>query len=237
MITLYTFPEAFGLRNVSPFCLKVEMALTWLNIDFNIVLESDPRKSPKGKLPYIVVDGEVIADSELIFEYLETRSGAGLYGGLTEQEYARGVAYTRLVEDHLYWMLVASRWIDDGWFPNIKQGFFGQLPPVIRSVAAGIARKQVSKTYELHGLGKHNLQEQSGFARRDFRALSGALRQSDYLLGDRLTVFDFGAASLLAGIYDNEPATWVTNIAQEFPILREYAERVQSDLGVYCRRL
>ena len=27
MIGLYTFPEAFGLRNVSPFCLKVEMAL------------------------------------------------------------------------------------------------------------------------------------------------------------------------------------------------------------------
>jgi hypothetical protein len=53
----------------------------------------------------------------------------------------------------------------------------------------------------------------------------------------RLTVFDFGVASLLAGIYDNKPATWVTNIAQEFPILREYAERVQSDLGVYCRRL
>lgn len=237
MIQLYTFPEAFGLRNVSPFCLKVEMALTWLNIDFNIVLESDPRKSPKGKLPYIVVDGEVIADSELIFEYLETRSEGGLYGGLTEQEYAQGMAYTRLVEDHLYWMLVASRWVDDGWFPNIKQGFFGQLPPVIRSVAAGIARKQVSKTYELHGLGKHNLQEQASFARRDFKALSGALQQSDYLLGDHLTVFDFGAASLLAGIYDNKPATWVTNIAQEFPILREYAERVQADLGVYCRHL
>ena len=30
MIQLYTFPEAFGLRNVSPFCLKIEMALTWL---------------------------------------------------------------------------------------------------------------------------------------------------------------------------------------------------------------
>lgn len=237
MIKLYTFPEAFGLRNVSPFCLKVEMALTWLDIDFDIVLESDPRKSPKGKLPYIVVDGEVIADSELIFEYLDTRTEGGLYGALTEQEYALGMAYTRLVEDHLYWMLVASRWVDDSWFPNIKQGFFGYLPPVIRSVAAGIARKQVSKTYELHGLGKHTLQEQAGFARRDFRALSGALQQSDYLLGERMTVFDFSVASLLAGLCDNQPATWVTDIAAEFPTLRDYAERVQAEVGVYCRRV
>ena len=67
MITLVTLPPAFGLRNVSPFCLKVEMALTHLGLEFDYETEQDPRKAPKGKLPYLLIDGERIADSELIF--------------------------------------------------------------------------------------------------------------------------------------------------------------------------
>ena len=59
MIKLYTFPPACGLRNVSPFCLKVEMALSYLEIPFEIVEISDPRKAPKGKLPYVDIDGQI----------------------------------------------------------------------------------------------------------------------------------------------------------------------------------
>ena len=88
MIKLYTFPEAFGLRNVSPFCLKVEMALEHLGLDYEIVMESDPRKSPKGKLPYIVDEGLTIADSELVLEHLNAKSAGRLYGNLSDQEHA-----------------------------------------------------------------------------------------------------------------------------------------------------
>ena len=123
MIKLYAFPEAFGLRNVSPFCLKVEMALTYLNDEYEIVEESNPRKSPKGKLPYIVINGESIADSEIILEHLDQIHNGALYGHLSDDEYARGYAFTRLAEDHLYWLMVASRWLDDDWFPNIVEGF------------------------------------------------------------------------------------------------------------------
>ena len=124
MVELYTFPETFGLRNVSPFCLKVEMALTHIGIEYQIVEEKDPRNSPKGKLPYIVLDGESIADSEIILEHLDKTHNGVLYGSLTDAEYAQGYAFTRLAEDHLYWLLVASRWLDDEWFLNIVNEFF-----------------------------------------------------------------------------------------------------------------
>ena len=39
MIQLETFPPAFGLRNVSPFCLKTEMLLTSLQLPFEIIEE------------------------------------------------------------------------------------------------------------------------------------------------------------------------------------------------------
>lgn len=235
MLKLYTFPETFGLRNVSPFCLKVEMALAYLGLDFEIALEPDPRKSPKGKLPYIVDNGLTVADSELIFEYLDEKTGGGVYGDLSGEERARGMAFTRLTEDHLYWILVASRWVDDEWFAHVREGFFGALPPVVKQLASSIARKKVVKTYELHGLGQHSLDEQAGFAHRDFDALELALKEYDYIAGRRLTVYDFGVASLLAGIYDQTPASWLSPIANEYPALRDYAEKVQAQVGIYAR--
>ena len=235
MIKLYTFPEAFGLRNVSPFCLKVEMALTHLNDEYEIVEEKDPRKSPKGKLPYVVINGESIADSEIILEHLDQIHNGALYGQLSDDEYARGYAFTRLAEDHLYWLMVASRWLDDDWFPNIVNGFFGFVPGLVRPLVSKMARKQMLKTLDLHGLGRHNLDQQADFARRDFRSLNRAVASRPFIGGERLTAFDFSVASLLSGIYDQQPPTWITPIADEFPDLRAYAERVQDTVGVFAR--
>jgi glutathione S-transferase len=235
MIKLHTFPAAFGLRNVSPFCLKIEMALKYLNLDFEIVEVSDPRQSPKGKLPFITVNGQDIADSEIILDYLDKQSDGALYGKLTAEEKGRGFAFVRLAEDHLYWLMVASRWIDDAWWPNVKEGFFGAMPFPMKQLVCFVARRQVTQTYNLHGLGKHSLEEQKEFARKDLAALNDVVTAHPFLLGDSLSVFDFSVAGLLAGIFDNKPATWVTEIALEFTPLQEYTERVQQQVGVWGR--
>lgn len=232
MITLVTLPPAFGLRNVSPFCLKVEMAMKHLGIEFNHEVEQDPRKAPKGKLPYMLIDGERIADSELIFERLNDMTQGKLFEGLSPEEKATGVAFTRLAEDHLYWMGVASRWLDDAWFPNIVRDFFGFVPGLIRGFAAKGAQKSVRQTYDLQGLGRHTLEEQKGFARRDLQAINDVVSRHHYIVGARLTAFDFVVAGMLSGFLDNQPATWLTNIANEFPTLREYVERIQTEVGV-----
>lgn len=235
MIKLYTFPAAFGLRNVSPFCLKVEMALAWLEIPFEILETPDPRKGPKGKLPFVEIDGEIISDSELILHRLDEMTNGRLYGELTEKQKAQGYAFTRLAEDHLYWILVASRWLDKSWFENIKEGFFGAAPAVLRSAVSGIAQRKVRQTYDLHGLGRHNLKEQEEFARRDLAAISDAVSTQLFIVGNTVTAFDFTVASMLAGMLDNTPPTWLTKVAEEYPALREYAERVQKTVGVFAR--
>ena len=232
MIKLVTLPPAFGLRNVSPFCLKVEMALTHLGIPFEIETEGDPRKTPKGKLPYLVIDGEPLADSELIFEKLNEMSQGKLYAGLTPEEKAIGTAFVRLAEDHLYWMGVASRWLDDAWFPHVVRDFFGPIPGLIRGFIAGSAQKEVRKTYHLHGLGRHTMEEQKGFAKRDLQAIADVVSKNGYITGGRLTAFDFVIAGMLSGFMDNTPATWLTDIANGFPALREYLERIQAEVGV-----
>jgi glutathione S-transferase len=236
MIELITLPPAFGMRNVSPFCLKIEMLLTALELPFKLSCQKDPRKAPKGKLPFIIVDGKRIADSELIVEYLDEITSGRVFAGLDAEQKGRGVALSRLAEDHLYWLMVASRWLDDAWWPNIVDGFFGFVPGLLRNFAAGQARKQVAKTYGLHGLGRHTLEEQKSFARRDLDALRGALPAQGFLFAQKPGVFDFTIAAMLAGIFDNEPATWLTDIAADYEDLRAYTERVQSAIGLWGRK-
>ncbi len=235
MIKLHVIPPAFGLRNTGPFGLKCEMALRHLDQDFELVPEADPRSAPKGKLPYMEDEGEVVADSELILQHLDRKTNGGLYGHLSDRELADGVAFTRLVEEHLYWTVVAARWLDDAWWPHVVSGFFGSLPFPLRQIVPRLARRQVRQTYWLQGLGRHTLDEQKGFARRDLDALARRLGAGPFLLGEKLSVFDFGIASLLAGAVDNQPATWATAIIREYPPVVDFAERVQGAVGAYCR--
>ena len=235
MLKLVTLPPALGMRNVSPFCLKVEMLLASLDLPYELAEEGNPGKAPKGKLPYLVTDGRTIADSELIAQYLDEYTGGRVYGGLSEAQRAQGLALARLAEDHLYWLMVASRWLDDDWWPNVVQGFFGALPGMIRPVITGIARRRIAKTYDLHGLGRHSLEEQRGFATRDLEALEAAVPQEKFLAGDSPGIFDFTVAAMMAGIYDNQPGTWVTELALPQTKLRAYTERVQEAVGVWGR--
>ena len=111
----------------------------------------------------------------------------------------------------------------------------GALPALVRKPIAGIARRRVIKTMELHGLGKHSLQEQKGFARRDLEALAAAVPAEGVLFAEKPNIYDFTVAAMMAGIYDNQPATWVTDLAVEYENLRVYTERVQAAVGVWGR--
>ena len=236
MLELVTFPPAFGMRNVSPFCLKIEMLLASLDLPFEMTAIQDPRKAPKGKLPFLNADNECIADSELIVEFLEEYTAGKVYTGLRPAQRASGVALTRLVENHLHWMIVASRWLDDSWWPNVVRDIFGFIPGFIRPLVSAGARKRMAKSYLLHGLGGHSLEEQKGFAVRDLVALDAAVPAEGFLYLDQPCIFDFSVAAMMAGTYDNQPATWVTELAQPYENLRFYTERVQETVGVWGRK-
>lgn len=235
MNKLYIFAPGFGLRNISPFCLKMEMALTHLKLDFELVELADPRKAPKAKLPYMEINGETLSDSDIMFEHLDDITDGKLYEGLTAEQKAIGTAFSRLAEDHLYWLMVASRWLEDDWFPHVVNAFFAPMPIPLRWIIPGVARKQVRQTLQLHGLGAHSLDEKKAFARRDLQAISDAIGNKPFLLGDTISAFDFTVGSMLSGMLDNKPDTWISPIAREIDHLVDYAERVQKATGIYGR--
>ena len=71
MIRLYKFGPAFGLRETGPFVLKTMAYMKLAGIPFEEIVQGDPRKAPKKKIPYISDDGQEIGDSSLIIKHLK----------------------------------------------------------------------------------------------------------------------------------------------------------------------
>src|SRR5262249_42974803 len=111
IINLFQFPRMFAIPNLSPFCCKLETWLRIARIPYEIVDTPDPRKGPKGKLPFIEDAGLRIADTSVIVDHLirtrgvdpdahldvRQRAVAFLVQRTLEEHYAFVVAYTHLV--------------------------------------------------------------------------------------------------------------------------------------------
>src|SRR5262245_57268478 len=123
MITLYSFGRAFGLPDPSPFVTKVEMLLKLSGLPYRTDTEGFG-KAPKGKLPYIDDDGVRVADSTFIRWHLESKHGIDFDRGLSAEQRAVAWAFEKMAEDHLYWPLVHSRWVDDANFAKGPMVFF-----------------------------------------------------------------------------------------------------------------
>ena len=81
MITLYTFGPGMGLPDPSPFVMKAELLLKMSGQPYRVDTKGFS-KAPKGKLPYIDDDGEIVADSTFIRWHLEKKYKLDLDRGL-----------------------------------------------------------------------------------------------------------------------------------------------------------
>src|SRR5215510_7319377 len=84
MITLYNFGPAFGLPDPSPFVTKAEVLLKMANVPYRTD-GTGFRKAPKGKVPYIDDDGEIIPDSTFIRWHLEKKYGVDFDRGFSPE--------------------------------------------------------------------------------------------------------------------------------------------------------
>ena len=69
--------------------------------------------SSKNKTPWMVYDGEEVADSHFCIKHLNRVRGVDLNSWLTEDQRAVARAFQMMTEDHLYWLVMTS-WLGDG---------------------------------------------------------------------------------------------------------------------------
>jgi glutathione S-transferase len=104
-LRVFTFAPAWGLPTVGPFALKLLAWLELAGIPYEQVIEGNPRKGPKGKNPWVELDGQRIGDSEIIIEVLKHRHSIDLEEGLTPEQAAAGHAWRRTFEEHFHQVL------------------------------------------------------------------------------------------------------------------------------------
>ena len=228
-VSLVQFPPVWG-RNASPFGLKLESWLRLAEIPFEVIESANFRRAPKGKLPYIVDGGRAIGDSTLIIEHLKATRGIDPDATLDRRERAESVALQRLFEDHLYYVLAYSRWIDEeGWEPTAT-AFLGRLPRAMRRLARTVVRERVRKMLHFQGLGRHSRAEIYAFARADLEAAAEHLGDKPFFAGDRLTTIDAVAFGLLANVYLVPLDTELRRIALEYPNLLAWCDSMEQGL-------
>jgi len=226
-IRLFQPKPAFGVPNPSPFCIKLETWLRIAGLDYEAVPWPDPRKAPKGKIPFVELDGERVGDSEIIIAKLVERCGVDPDKGLSKADKAVARAFARLLENHLYWIGVYSRWLEDAPFAVVREAFFGGLPPVVRQVLPPLVRRSVRRTLHEVGLGRHAPAEVYKMAEDDLRALSEFLGKKAYLMGDAPRTVDAWAYGVLTSIVDAGIDTPLRPIGQRYKSLAAYTKRMR----------
>jgi glutathione S-transferase len=228
MIILHTFGPMFGLPDPSPFVTKAYVLLKMSGVPFR-TQATGLRGAPKGKLPFIEDDGVSVADSTFIRLHLEQKHHIDFDQHLTPVQ--RGIAWSveKMLEDHLYWILLQRRWMDDANFFKGPIRFFDAVPAVIRPLVVKMVRRSVRKSLYAQGIGRHSSDEITQLGERSVDALAQVMADKPYLLGDRpcgadATAFSF-ASGLLCPLFEGPVRTH----AQQYENLVSYCARLRAE--------
>ena len=229
-------PSACGLKQLSPFVVKVEMALLYLGLKYEVEHIS-PLKvrslSPAGKVPWIRMGKSTLSESDSIIAFLNSKQDADLFDHVTNDKRMLGLALKRLTEDHLYWLMVWARWISNTSRLALTESFLDQYPKPIIKLVSPFFKRHVSTLCRTQGIGLMSDDEREREAMSDFNALSAQLKKMPFLLGYDLTAYDFSVAAVLSSILFFRPNNWLTDMANDFEIFPEYLGRVSERLGGY----
>lgn len=227
MITLYTFGPYFDLPDASPFVMKAELLLKLAGLPFTIDTGGF-NKAPKGKLPYIADDGDIIADSTFIRLHIEKKYGFDFDASLSAPERAVAWAFEKLCEDHLYWVGLHARWMIDANFDKGPRQFFASIPSPLRPLAVAMARRQFRRNLWGQGMGRHTVPEMEELAVRDIDAIADVLADKAYLMGERPCGADAAVFPMIAHALCPLFDTAVRSRTERHPNLVAYNARLMA---------
>ena len=194
-LKLFQFPRLFSVPNLSPFCCKLETWLRIAGIPYEVVDTPDPRKGPKGKVPFIEDAGQRIGDSSLIIDHLVKTRGIDPDAHLSPAQRATALLVQRTLEEHYAFVLLYTHFIRDaGW--RHTQSTFDNMPALIRPLIARMVRRRMRKILWVQGVLCHSDDDIIEAGLRDWRATLAVMSCGPFFFGDEPTMVDaivFGA--------------------------------------------
>uniref|UniRef100_A0A914XMX5 Glutathione S-transferase n=1 Tax=Plectus sambesii TaxID=2011161 RepID=A0A914XMX5_9BILA len=241
VVYLYQFPRSTHMPSMSPFSLKLE---TWLCAN-DIKYEVRPtwtQRSSKGQIPFIELNGEHFADSQLIINMLSRKFDKEDTKILTQSQMGTARAVDRLIEGsfvkqvhfsftllHRFDAIVAFKYLDH--LPDLISGETMGLkwvPRVVTDVAAMFAKPAFAKKLYAQGFGRLTREEQIEQARLDLQAIADVMGKNKFILGDEPHAVDFTLFGHFATFY-YLPFDVVLKrmVRDEFPSLLDHMERMK----------
>jgi glutathione S-transferase len=226
-IKLFQFPRMLGVPNLSPFCCKLETWLRIAGIPYEVVDTSDPRKGPKGKLPFIEDAGRRIADTSLIVDHLAKTRGVGLDAHLDASQRAIALLVQRTLEEHYAFVVLYTHFIrDEGWRHTCTT--FGTVPAIIRPLVEGMVRGRMRKILWTQGVLRHSDADIVDAGLRDWRAVLAVMSGGPFFFGKEPAGLDAVVFGALATTLLTPIESPIRDFLRSQPACVAYAERMRA---------
>ena len=225
MITLYQFLS-------SPLCEKARRILAYKGIEYKIH-EVDRTKteelkhvSPFGKFPAMEHDGEAICDSTDIAYFLEEKYPEKPLIPSDPLMAAQAHIIEDWADESLYFYEITMRVSWEHNARNNLQKLMETMPPEVTEeqgleLALGFSQ-HVSTT---QGIGRKTREQVCADVERHLKALSALLSETDWLVGNNISLADIAVISQLNCLI---PTVEVTESIKAYPNIIEWMERVDA---------
>jgi glutathione S-transferase len=226
-VKLFQFPRMFAIPNLSPFCCKLETWLRIARVPYEVVDTPDPRKGPKGKLPFIEDAGLRIADTSLIVDHLVRTRGVDPDARLDASQRAIALLVQRTLEEHYAFVLAYTHLVrDEGW--QHTRARFDSVPAIVRPLVRSMVRGRVKRLVWKQGVLRHSHEDIVESAVRDWRAVLTVMSDGPYFFGDEPA----GVDAIVFGALATSVLTPIESPIRDFlrsqPKLVTYAERMRA---------
>jgi len=199
MLTLYSYPPLFGVADNNGYGLKVFAFLRLCGIPFRHEHIFDASAAPRGQLPYVSDDGEIIGDSETIIAHLIRKYRLTINDALTAAQRDTDLMVTRMIDD-LYWVMSYSRWKDDRYWPPFRDALIAEHP-VLNEAALLKAREFNFQRYYFQGIGRYQPDDAYARGLADLKVLAHLIPASGFVHGATATSIDAAIYGFIANIY------------------------------------
>jgi glutathione S-transferase len=199
MLTLYSYPELFGVADNNGYGLKVFAFLRLNGVPFWHEHVFEASAAPRGQLPYIVDDGETIGDSDTIIAHLTAKYRLTMDTALTSAQRDMSHLITRMLDD-LYWVMSYSRWKDERFWPAFRDALLREHPSLTE---AGLRKAQEFnfQRYRFQGIGRYAPDAAYARGLADLMVLADLIPAQGYVHGQKPTSIDAAIYGFIANIY------------------------------------
>ncbi|HYB08155.1 MAG TPA: glutathione S-transferase C-terminal domain-containing protein [Alphaproteobacteria bacterium] len=224
MITLYSYPELFGVADNNPYGLKIFAFLKLCKLAFRHEHILDPKSAPRGQLPYIVDEDDAVGDSDTIIAHLIAKYGLTIDARLTPSQRDADLLIRRTLDD-LYWVMSYSRWRDPRFWPLFRDALLGTHSEITIE-ALERAQKYNFERYHYQGIGRYEPNEAYARGLADLHVLASLIGAGGYLYGSEPSSGDAGLYGFIANIHFYDIDTPLKEFVTAHPNLVRHCEAV-----------